>query len=137
MHREARIDPDYVILVRNNLGSEITTNASAGKYLVFGEGPIKDKLLKGGIQFDAKKMFLMANNYNFDEEKITTEAPLTEKQELLKKDVEEKRTASKKNDHFKPRKVATPGFGAPLSSNSSQESSSDDSSDWYCLFGCL
>ena len=105
------------------------SNGSAGKYYVFGEGPIKDKLLKGGIQFDAKKMFLMANNYNFDEEKIKTEAPLTEKQELLKKDVKEKKTASKKNDHFKPRKVATPGFGAPLSSNSSQESSSDDSSD--------
>ena len=51
--------------------------------IFFGEGPIKDKLLKGGIQFDAKKMFLMANNYNFDEEKITTEAPLTEKTRVV------------------------------------------------------
>ena len=129
MQREAGTEPDYVILMRNNLQSDKTSNASAsaGKYYVFGEGAIKDKLLEGGIQFDAKKMFLMANNYNFEEEKITTEGPLTEK--LLKIDVKEKRTASEKNDNFKPRKVATPGFGAPLSSNSSQESSSDDSSD--------
>ena len=54
MHWEAGTDPDYVILVRNNLGSEITSNASAGKYFVFGEGPIKDKLLKGGTQLHGK-----------------------------------------------------------------------------------
>jgi len=38
MHWEAGTDPDYVILVRNNLGSEKTSNESAGKYFVFGEG---------------------------------------------------------------------------------------------------
>ena len=65
--------------MRNNLQSEKTSNASAGKHFVFGKGPIKDKLLKGGTQFDAKKI-LMATNHNFEQEKIATEAPLKEPQ---------------------------------------------------------
>ena len=54
MHREAGTDLDYVILMRNNLELKKTSNASAGKYFVFGEGPMKDKLLKGDTQLHGK-----------------------------------------------------------------------------------
>ena len=70
MQREVGTEPDYVILIKNNLQDPTTSNpsASAGKYFVFGEGPIKEKLIERGVQFDQKQMFLMANNHNFDEE---------------------------------------------------------------------
>ena len=45
---------------------------------MFGEGPIKRKLVKSGIKFEQEQMFLMANNHNFDEEKITKEESLEE-----------------------------------------------------------
>ena len=70
MQREVGTEPDYVVLIKNNLQDPTTSNpsASAGKYFVFGEGPIKEKLIERGVQFDQKQMFLMANNHNFDEE---------------------------------------------------------------------
>ena len=73
MQREVGTEPDYVTFIRNNLQDPNTSNpsASAGKYFVFGEGPIKNKLVKKGIKFDDKEMFLMAHNHNFEEEKVS------------------------------------------------------------------
>ena len=131
MQREVGTEPDYVLFIRNNLQDPNTSNpsASAGKYFVFGEGPIKNKLVKKGIKFDDKEMFLMANNHNFEEEKV------------LKVRKTKKRTNVENNVQ---RKVATPGSsflddpsnkdeGSSESSTSSSSvddsSSSGDSSD--------
>ena len=132
MQREVGTEPDYVILIRNNLQDPHTSNpsASAGKYFVFGEGPIKNKLVKKGIKFDDKEMFLMANNHNFEEEKVS-KVRKTNKRINVENNV--------------PRKVATPGSSflddpsnrdedsseSSTSSSSSVDdsSSSDDSSD--------
>ena len=126
MQREVGTEPDYVILMKNNLQDPHTSNpaASAGKYLVFGEGAIKQKLVKSGIKFDDKKMFLMANNHNFDEEKISKKAPVGEEVQKTKK-----RTTEEKNVRIKPRKVATPGFSFVDPSSSSEDSSASSAED--------
>ena len=126
MQREVGTEPDYVILMKNNLQDPHTSNpaASAGKYLVFGEGAIKQKLVKSGITFDVNKMFLMANNHNFDEEKVSKKAPVGVEVQKTKK-----RITEEKNVRIKPRKVATPGFSFvdPSSSSDSSASSAEDS----------
>ena len=122
MQREVGTEPDYVILIKNNLQDPTTSNpsASAGKYFVFREGPIKEKLIEQEVNFDQKQMFLMANNHNFDEEKVK-KASLEE--EKTKKTKPTKKT--KKNDVQKrnqvARKVATPG--SFVSSISDEDSS--------------
>ena len=90
MQREVGTEPDYVILIKNNLQDPTTSNpsASAGKYFVFGEGPIKEKLVEREVKFDQKQMFLMANNHNFEEEKVknvSLEEEKTKKTKTTKK----------------------------------------------------
>ena len=53
LQREAGSEPDFVIIMKNNLQDPKTSNASAsaGKYLIYGEGAIREKLLQSGIQF--------------------------------------------------------------------------------------
>ena len=130
MQREVGTEPDYVVLIKNNPQDPNTSNpsASAGKYFVFGEGPIKDKLVEREVKFDQKQMFLMANNHNFDEEKVK-KAPSEE--EKTKKTKQTKKT--KKNNvqkrHQVARKVATPGsFVSSISDEDSSISSAGNSS---------
>ena len=91
---------------------------------MFGEGPIKRKLVKSGIKFEQEQMFLMANNHNFDEEKITKEESLEE--QIMKP---QKRTTVQKSVQLKPRKVATPGFSFVDPSSSSEDSSASSAED--------
>ena len=126
MQREVGTQPDFVILMRNNLQDPNTSNpsASAEKYLVFGEGPIKRKLVKSGIKFDEEQMFLMANNHNFDEEKIPKESSLGDQ---VRKP--QKRTNVQKIVQLKPRKVATPGCSVVDTSSSDEDSSKSSAAD--------
>ena len=137
MQREVGTEPDYVILIKNNLQDPTTSNpsASAGKYFVFGEGPIKEKLIERGVQFDQKQMFLMANNHNFDEEKVKKASLEEEKTKKTKKKKKKKHVENNvQKRHQVARKVATPGsFVSSISdedgsiSSASNSTSSDNS----------
>ena len=139
MQREVGTEPDFVILIKNNLQDPNTSNpsASAGKYFVFGEGPIKEKLIEPGIQFDQKQLFLMANNHNFEEEKVKKASLVEEKTKKTKPTKKTKKNDVQKRNQV-ARKVATPGsFVSSISDedssissagNSSSSSSSNDSS---------
>ena len=74
MQVEAGTQPNFLIIMFNNVQDPFSSNpsASAGKYLTYGEGPIKEKLIKEGLKFD-KSIYLMANNYNFDEQTVIEE----------------------------------------------------------------
>ena len=70
--REHGTAPDYVLLMRNNLQDAHAKNASptAGKYMVFGEGPAKALLLAGKLAYSRADMFLMANHQTSREEVV-------------------------------------------------------------------
>ena len=92
MQIEAGAQPTFLIIMFNNVQDPHASNpsASAGKYLTYGEGPIKEKLIKDGLKFN-KSMYLMANNFNFAEEKILEENSPEEEMvdELLVEDLPE------------------------------------------------
>ena len=69
---ECGVEQDFLVIMRNNLQSRHTTNASptAGKYMIYTRGNIRDQLLGDGIKFDPSTMYMLANEYNYEEEKI-------------------------------------------------------------------
>jgi len=77
---ECGVEQDFIIMLKNNLQKDTVSNASptAAKYMVFGRGSIKDQLLETGIKFDPSSMYMLANDYNYDEEKIEGEEDVTE-----------------------------------------------------------
>ena len=94
-------------------------SASAGKYLVYGEGPLKELFLKEGLKPDSST-YLMANNYNFAEEKFTETEVIAEKViEATSKTMPSKKVTKK----YAPTKVATPGsfLDGPGSSSDDNE----------------
>ena len=137
MQIEAGAEPNFLIIMMNNVQDPNASNPSksAGKYLTYGEGTIKEKFISEGLQLD-ESYFLLANNKKFaiDEEgakkqnKSTKAAPTKTNKESAKdksnKGVPtqiENKTPSlkikkalqpqneKRTISFKPRKVATPG----------------------------
>ena len=72
---ECGVEQDFIIMLKNNLQKDTIRNASptAAKYMVFGRGSIKDQLLETGIKFDSSSMYMLANDYNYEEEKIEEE----------------------------------------------------------------
>ena len=60
MQIEAGAEPNFLIMMFNNVQNPHASNASAsaGKYLTYGEGPIKEKLMKEGLKFD-KSMYIV------------------------------------------------------------------------------
>ena len=136
MQIEAGAEPNFLIIMMNNVQDPNASNPSksAGKYLTYGEGTIKEKFISEGLQLD-ETYFLLANNKNFaiDEEgakkqnKSTKAAPTkTNKESAKDKSTKgvptqiENKTPSlkikkalqpqneKRTNSFKPRKVATP-----------------------------
>ena len=97
MQIEAGVEPNFLILMFKNVQDPHASNpsASAGKYLTYGEGPIKEKLMKEGLKFD-KSMYMMANNYNFAEEKVfeenLPEEDMEDEPELVEEQMRVKRT---------------------------------------------
>ena len=137
MQIEAGAEPNFLIIMMNNVQDPNASNPSksAGKYLTYGEGTIKETFISEGLQLD-ESYFLLANNKNFaiDKEgaekqnKSTKAAPTkTNKESAKDKSTKgvptqiENKTPSlkikkanqpqneKRNISFKPRKVATPG----------------------------
>ena len=68
---ECGVEQDFIIMLKNNLQKDTVRNAS--KYMVLGRGSIKDQLLETGIKFDSSSMYMLANDYNYEEEKIEEE----------------------------------------------------------------
>ena len=97
MQIEAGAEPNFLIIMFNNVQDPHASNpsASAGKYLTYGEGPIKEKLMKEGLKFD-KSMYMMANNHNFAEEKVfeenLPEEDMEDEPELVEEQMRVKRT---------------------------------------------
>ena len=69
---ECGVEQDFLVIMRNNLQNRHSTNASptAGKYMIFTRGNIRDQLLGDGIKFDPSTIYMLANDYNYEEEKI-------------------------------------------------------------------
>ena len=59
MQIEAGAQPNFLIKMFNNVQDPHASNpfASAGKYLTYGEGPIKEKLIKDGLKFNKSMYF--------------------------------------------------------------------------------
>ena len=64
--------PDYMLIVKNNLQDPHVTNPSptAGKYMVIAEGPIKEQLLGKGVKFVQNDFFMMTNSWDMSQETI-------------------------------------------------------------------
>ena len=63
----------FLLLVKNNLQDPAVAKPSkmAGKYMCYGSGKMSDLFFKLGIQFNASKMYKLANNYNYEEECVS------------------------------------------------------------------
>ena len=98
---EVGTEPDFILIVKNNLQENNVNNsaATAGKYMVYGEGPLKEKLIEGGIKFKTGEMYLMANNFDYQEEGVK------EKEEGVEEVVEEE--LGRKTPKY-PKKTAKP-----------------------------
>ena len=72
---ECGVEQDFIIMLKNNLQKDTVRNSSptAAKYMVFGRDSIKDQLLETGIKFDSSSMYMLALDYNYEEEKIVEE----------------------------------------------------------------
>ena len=69
---EVGTEPDFCLIVKNNLQRRSTTNAAptAGKYMVYCRGPLRQQLLGGGLMLEHDSLYMMANNYDYTEEKL-------------------------------------------------------------------
>ena len=135
LQMEVGTEPDFLLLVRNNLQDPLLANPSkmAGKYMCYGNGEISDLFFKSGIKFNASEMYKLANNFNYAEE-ILSEVNKTQEcnadtREALKttsqKSKNQPKKATTKKDkkensshrhatpvaNYRPRKVFTPGSG--------------------------
>ena len=65
MQIEAGAEPNFLIIMMNNVQDPNASNPSksAGKYLTYGEGTIKEKFISEGLQLD-ESYFLLANSKN-------------------------------------------------------------------------
>jgi hypothetical protein len=75
--------PDFVIMIKNNVQEAGVTNASstAGKYLVMAEGPLREKLLGPVVQFVKEDSYMFANSWNMDKEVMKNSSEEDEEEE--------------------------------------------------------
>lgn len=120
---ECGAEQDFMLILKNNLQSKDICNASptAGKYMIFTRGNIKDQLLGNGIKFDPSTMYMLANDQNYEEEKIDLIDNGVEGGDVEEKDGEEENMADnsgqkKKEKNYSmynmkavAKKVFTPG----------------------------
>ena len=132
LQMEVGTEPDFLILVRNNLQDPLLPNPSkmAGKYMCYGNGEISDLFFKSGIKFSASDMYKLANNFNYAEEILsevnetqecntnTREAPKMASQKRKNQPNKTTKRHEKENSshrpatpaaNYRPRKVFTPG----------------------------
>ena len=68
--------PDYLLMVKNNVQKENVPNpaTNAGKYMLKCSGQVEEVLKTSfGLRFNSSSMVMMANNFNFTEEKLDEE----------------------------------------------------------------
>ena len=64
---ECGVEQDFMVILENNLQRKDVCYASptAGKYMIFTKGNIRDQLLGDGIKFDPSMMYMLANDFNY------------------------------------------------------------------------
>ena len=72
---ECGVEQDFMLIMKNNLQKSGISNPSptAGKYMVYTRGSIREQLLGEGVKFNPMTMFMMANDSNYEEEKLANE----------------------------------------------------------------
>ena len=68
--------PDYLLMVKNNVQKENVPNpaTNAGKYMLKCSGQVEEVLKTSfGLRFNSSSMVMMANNFDFTEEKLDEE----------------------------------------------------------------
>ena len=74
LHKQHGTDPEYLIIVKNNLqlSGAKTPSPTGGQFMVYGEGSLIAELLSKGLTFDSR-FVLMANEYNMDTKAVNRE----------------------------------------------------------------
>ena len=85
---------NFLLILEDNVHEAGHDNSAktAGKYMVFGKGRIKDKFLSTGIKFEKSEFVMHAKAHNFEEEKINTIQP---QQHIVDKTAPQKRLKNK------------------------------------------
>ena len=68
--------PDFLLMVKNNVQKENVPNPAlnAGKYMLKCSGQVEEVLKTGfGLRFNSSTMVMMANNFDFTEERLDEE----------------------------------------------------------------
>ena len=81
---ECGVEQDFIVILKKNLLRKDVCHASptAGKYMIFTRGNIRDQLLGDGIKFDPSMMYMLANDFNYEEEKISIDDDVKENDKL-------------------------------------------------------
>ena len=82
---------------------------TAGKWMVYGQRKIKERILSDGIEFDPDQFYMHANHTDFQMEMITDKPKEKRKNEDSNNDLKEDTNKESHKKRFKPIKVATPG----------------------------
>ena len=106
-----------MLIMKNNLQKSGISNPSptAGKYMVYTRGSIREQLLGEGVKFNPMTMFMMANDSNYEEEKLANEG-IEENAEVDMPTVSNVNNVHKEKEKFSiynmkavARKMNTPG----------------------------
>ena len=75
LHKQHRAQPEYILIVKNNVQNSGGKNPSptGGLYMVCGEGKLLSEFLKNGIKFDEQQFVMMANQYDMETKKVDIE----------------------------------------------------------------
>ena len=67
LHKTHGAEPEYIIIVKNNMQGSGGKNPSptGGLYMVYGEGKMFKEFMRNGIKFD-ERFVLMANEYDME-----------------------------------------------------------------------
>ena len=78
---ECGVEQDFMVILENNLQRKDVCHASptAG---IFTRRNIRDPLLGDGIKFDPSTMYMLANDFNYEEEKISIDDDVKENDKL-------------------------------------------------------
>ena len=72
IQQECGMEQDFMLIMKNNLqkSSVSCPSPTAGKYMGYNRGNIRDQLLGEGVKFNPMTMFMLANDSNYKEEKL-------------------------------------------------------------------
>ena len=67
--------PDFLLMLKNNVQKENVSNPAlnAGKYMVKCSGNLEELLKTHGLKYNSSTMVMMANNFDFTEERLDEE----------------------------------------------------------------